>query len=149
MLIEKYKIDNDNFLYCTRAVDQELMTLIFNKKEYQKMAYTDSITGFYNYAALNNYLSNNKQNEHIILIKLNKDVMLGSNPSYKDIVKSYTRFANKLKILLKDFAVFNGPSDYFVVMYNKDKNNIVSFFDKVQESMNDSGYKITWTYIRK
>lgn len=149
MLIEKYKIDNDNFLYCTRAVDQELMTLIFNKKRYEDLAYRDCISGFKNLAAYRKFISSDdSKNSKIILINLKDDTKFKDKEYYK-VLDSYIKFSKILRQLLNGYEIYTGPSNYFMVTYDKDKNSIIPFFDNLKNKLYDEhGYVIDWTYIR-
>lgn len=149
MLIEKYKIDDDNFLYCTRAVDQELMTLIFNKKKYEDLAYKDCISGFKNLAAYRKFISSDaSKNSKIILITVKDDVKL-KDKEYCKVLESYIKFYNILRQRLNCYEIYTGPSNYFMVVYNKDKSSVISFFDNLKDKLyHDHGYVIDWTYVR-
>ena len=143
MLIEKYKVDDNHFLYCTRAVDQELMTLIFNKKKYEELAYRDCISGFKNLAAYRKFISSDaSKNSKIILIDVKDDVKL-KDKEYAKVLESYIKFYNILRRMLDGYEIYTGPSNYFMIVYDKDKSSIISFFDNLKDKLyHDYGYVI-------
>ena len=148
MLIEKYKVDNDNYLYCLRAVSEDIITLIFNNKKNEIMANTDCITGFKNLTAYRSFKESNDMSQYyIIVVHLKGDNRIKGDESYTKVLASYMEFANKFKYAAKNCEVFNGPTDYFIVLYHGSKHDIISKFDSLQEKMYEYGYDIEWTYI--
>lgn len=150
MLIEKYKVDDDNYLYCLRAVSEDIVTLIFNNKKNEIKANTDCISGFKNLAAYNAFKKSQDMSKYCtVLVHLKGDNRIKDDADYYQILESYIEFGKKFKYLVKDCEVFNGPSDFFIVLYHGSKHNIINKFESIQEKMYDYGYSIEWTYIRK